>query len=352
MKKLIYALFFGLFSLSFVTGTSMAGSKELTGAGATFPYPLYSRIFSEYYRAHGVKVNYQAIGSGGGIRQLMAKIVDFGASDAYVDDNGLKKFSAPIVHIPMTAGAVVLSYNLPGNPKLKLTPSIISGIFLGKITRWDDPEIAKANPDIKLPKLNILVIHRSDGSGTTFIFSDYLSKISNEWQKKVGRGKALKWPVGLGAKGNAGVAGMIKQIPGAIGYVELIYALNNHMSYAAIQNRSGNFVEPSINSVSAAADIELPDDMRVSLTDTSAEQGYPIAGFTWVLVYKDLKNGGLSKDKAQELINLLWWMTHQGQRYASPLHYAPLSKVAQRKAEAIIRSIVYNGRPLDINPGY
>ncbi len=327
-----------------VSGVNAA--VTLTGAGATFPYPLYSKMFSVYHQKYGIKINYQAIGSGGGIRQLIAKTVNFGASDAYVDDKGLKKFPAPIVHIPMVAGAVVISYNLPGNPKLKLTPDVIADIFLGKIKKWNNSRIRAINPDIKLPDMAIVVVHRSDGSGTTFIFSDYLSKVSNEWKEKVGRGKSLNWPTGLGAKGNPGVAGLIKQIPGAIGYVELIYALNNNMPYAVVQNKSGNFIEPSIKSVSLAADIKLPDDMRVSLTNTEASYGYPISGFTWILVYKDLKDGGLNEEKAKELVKLLWWMTHEGQKYSEPLHYAPLSPKARKKAEAIIKSITYEGKHL------
>ncbi len=318
----------------------------LTGAGATFPYPLYSKMFSVYHQEYGVKINYQAIGSGGGIRQLKARTVDFGASDAYVDDEGLKKFPAPIVHIPMVAGAVVITYNLPGNPKLKLTPDVIADIFLGKITKWSDPRIKAINPNVELPDMAIVVVHRSDGSGTTFIFSDYLSKVSDEWREKVGRGKSLNWPTGLGAKGNPGVAGLVKQLPGAIGYVELIYALNNNMPYAMVQNKSGNFIEPSIKSVTLAADIKLPDDMRISLTNTDAQYGYPIAGFTWILVYKDLADGGLDRKKAEELVKLLWWMTHEGQKYAEPLHYAPLSPKARKKAEAIIKSITYKGKRL------
>ena len=334
------------FGLAFAPVKPAGAAVTLTGAGATFPYPLYSKMFSVYHQKYGVRINYQAIGSGGGIRQLKAKTVDFGASDAYVDDEGLKKFSAPIVHIPIVAGAVVITYNLPGNPKLKLTPDVIADIFLGKITKWNDPRIKAINPDVKLPDMAIVVVHRSDGSGTTFIFSDYLSKVSEEWKEKVGRGKSLNWPVGLGAKGNPGVAGLVKHLPGAIGYVELIYALNNDMPYAMVQNKSGNFIEPSIKSVSLAADIKLPDDMRVSLTNTDAKYGYPIAGFTWILVYKDLADGGLDRGKAKELVRLLWWMTHEGQKYAESLHYAPLSPKARKKAEAIIKSITYKGKQL------
>ena len=343
MKILAFLAITGTLISVFLT---QAIAVELTGAGATFPYPLYSKMFSEYHAKTGVKVNYQAIGSGGGIRQLRAMVVDFGATDAFVDDNGLKKFSVPILHIPITAGAVVLTYNLPEAPKLSLTPSIIADIFLGKITNWNDPEIKKINPKTKLPDLKIIVVHRSDGSGTTFIFSDYLCKVSEEWNNKVGRGKSLNWPCGLGGKGNPGVAGLIKQLPGSIGYVELIYALSNNMPYADVQNKAGNFITPNIESVSLAADTKLPDDMRVSLTDTDAENGYPISGFSWILVYKDLAKGGLTEEKAKALVKLLWWMIHEGQSYAKDLHYAPLSKEAVVKAEKIIKSITYKDKPL------
>ncbi len=321
-----------------------ADEVTLIGAGATFPYPLYSKMFQEYYSIKKVKVNYQAIGSGGGIRQLINKTVDFGASDAFISDENLKKYGNNILHIPICIGAVVLSYNLHGNPAIKLTPEIISNIFLGKIKKWNNPAIATINPDIKLPDQQIVVIHRSDGSGTTFIFTDYLSKVSEEWATKFGKGKSINWPIGLGAKGNPGVAGLIKQIPGSIGYIELVYALHNNMSYAQVKNKNENYITPSIQSVSYAANIELPEDSRVSLTNTDAEQGYPISGFTWILTYNDLSN--LNRNKAQELVNLFWWMTHEGQKLAAPLEYAPLSPKAQSIAEQIIKKIKYNNEIL------
>jgi len=325
---------------------SSAASVGLLGAGATFPYPLYSKMFDVYNREFGVKVNYQAIGSGGGIRQIRAKTVDFGATDAFLSDEEMKKFPAPVVHIPTCAGAVVITYNLPGNPTLKLTPSVIADIFLGKIDRWSDSKLKALNPALNLPDMKIVVVHRSDGSGTTFIFSDYLAKVSREWRVKVGRGKSLNWPVGLGGKGNPGVAGLVKQVPGAVGYVELVYTLQNDMPVAEVRNRSGSFVAPSIETVSHAADIDMPGDLRVSLTDSPAKNGYPISGFTWLIVYKDLAKGGLSREKAEVLKELLWWITHQGQKYAAPLHYAPLSEDAVKKAEAILRSLNYEGKKL------
>ena len=325
---------------------SYAGKTKLTGAGATFPYPLYSKMFNEYNKITGVKVNYQAIGSGGGIRQLMAKTVDFGASDAFVDDKGLKKFNSPVVHIPMTAGAVVVAYNLPGNPQIKLSAEVLADIFLGKITKWNDKRIRQLNKGINLPSYPIMVIHRSDGSGTTFIFTDYLSKVSKEWREKVGKGKSVKWPAGLGGKGNQGVSGMIKTMPGAIGYVELAYAIQNKMPFASIRNKSGNFIRPTLDSVSKAAEVNLPDDMRVSLTDTDAKDGYPISGFTWILVYKNLKDGKLTEEKAKSLVKLLRWMLNEGQKFCKPLHYAPLSESARKKAMDILKTVNFEGKVL------
>ncbi len=344
MKKTTPLLLFILVLLEALS--AQAKQISLIGAGATFPYPFYSKIFQIYYKYAGVKVNYQAIGSGGGIRQLMGKLVDFGATDAFVDDNLMKKFNSPIVHIPTVAGAVVITYNLPGDPKIKLTAELIAEIFLGKIKKWNDPKIAQVNPEIKLPNMKIVVIHRSDGSGTTFIFSDYLCKTNEQWRKEVGKGKSLNWKVGLGAKGNPGVAGLIRQIPGSIGYTELIYALSNNMTCARIQNKAGNFIDPSLNSITAATEVKLPDDMRISLVNTGNPKAYPICGFTWIIVYKDLADGNLSFEKAKALVKLLWWITHQGQKYAQELHYSKLSKQAQEKVEKIISSITYKGQRL------
>jgi phosphate transport system substrate-binding protein len=319
----------------------VAKEQELIGAGATFPYPLYSKMFDVYSKEYGVKINYQAIGSGGGIRQLINKTVDFGGSDAIMSEADLKEASASILHIPTCAGAVVLTYNLPGNPQLKFTPDVIGDLFLGKIGKWNDRRLSDINPGVKLPDMNVTVVHRSDGSGTTFIFSDYLSKVSREWKEKAGAGASLSWPTGLGGKGNPGVAGLVKQTPGSIGYVELIYALQNKMPCGTVKNKKGNFVTATLASTSKAADTNLPDDMKVSLTDTDAPGGYPISGFTWILVYKDQSYGGRTEEKAKELVKLLWWMTHEGQKYTEPLEYAPLSKKAVEKAEKLIRSISY-----------
>ncbi len=316
---------------------------ELIGAGATFPYPLYSKMFDVYYNESRVKVNYQAIGSGGGIRQLINKTVDFGGSDAIMSDKDLPEASVPILHIPTCAGAVVVTYNLAGDPQLKFTPDVIADVFLGKISKWSDRRISDINAGVKLPDTNIAVVHRSDGSGTTFIFSDYLSKVRPEWKEKVGTGTSLNWPTGLGGKGNPGVAGLVKQTPGSIGYVELTYALQNRMPYGTVRNKKGKFVTASIASTSLAADITLPDDMKVSLTDTDALEGYPISGLTWILLYKEQNYGDRSEEKTKELIKLLWWMTHGGQKYAEPLHYAPLPKKAVEKTEKLIKSVTYKG---------
>jgi len=348
MKGIKYVL--GLITIVVVSavigGTGYAKDVELTGAGATFPYPLYSKMFDVYNKEYGVKVNYQAIGSGGGIRQLINKTVDFGGSDAMMSDKDLAEASAPVLHIPTCAGAVVLTYNLAGNPKLRFTPDIIADLFLGKITKWSDPRISAINPGVKLPNMNITVAHRSDGSGTTFIFSDYLSKVSAEWKDKVGTGPSLNWPTGLGGKGNPGVAGLVQQTPGSVGYVELIYALQNKMPYGMVKNKKGTFVTATIASTSLAAETNLPEDMKVSLTDTDAPQGYPISGFTWILIYKELNYGEKSKEKADEVVKLLWWMTHEGQKYAEPLEYAPLSKKAVINAEKLVKSVTYNGKPV------
>jgi len=344
--KYVFSFLLTLVILIAATGDGAAKEQELIGAGATFPYPLYSKMFDVYSKEYGVKVNYQAIGSGGGIRQLTNKTVDFGGSDAIMSEADIKEASAPILHIPTCAGAVVLTYNLPGNPQLKFTPDVIGDLFFGKIGKWNDQRLSDINPGVKLPDMNVTVVHRSDGSGTTFIFSDYLSKVSREWKEKVGAGPSLNWPAGLGGKGNPGVAGLVKQTPGSIGYVELIYALQNKMPYGTVKNKKGNFVTATLAATSKAADINLPDDMKVSLTDTDAPEGYPISGFTWILVYKDQGYRDRSEDKAKALVKLLWWMTHEGQKYTEPLEYAPLSKRAVEKAEKLIKSITYKSSAL------
>jgi phosphate transport system substrate-binding protein len=317
---------------------------ELLGAGATFPYPLYSKIFYSYWKTVGIKVNYQPIGSGGGIRQLVNLTVDFGGSDAFMSDEALGKAPARILHIPTCLGAVVLSYNLPSNPVLKLTPEVVADIFLGKIKRWDDKRIREINADISLPGSSIMVIHRSDGSGTTFVFTDYLAKMSREWGEKVGRGKAVNWPVGLGAKGNPGVTGLIKHLPGALGYTELGYAVLNGLPVALLRNKHGRYIEPSPVSITQAASVNLPGDTRLSITNADAPLGYPMSSFTWLLVYGEQAYKKRPFERAAELVKLLWWVTHEAQKYTEPLHYGPLPEEAVRRGEVIIKSVTYDGK--------
>jgi phosphate transport system substrate-binding protein len=275
----------------------------LNGAGATFPYPIYSKWFSEYNKLHpDVQINYQSIGSGGGIRQVINGTVDFGASDGPMTDEQLKEAKFKILHIPTVLGAVVPAYNVPGvSAELKFTPEALAGIFLGKISNWNDAAIANANPGVKLPKQNIIVVHRSDGSGTTFIFTDYLSKVSKEWESAVGKGTSVKWPVGLGGKGNEGVAGQVRQLQGSIGYIELIYALQNKITYGLVKNAAGNFVKASLDGVTeAAASVKsMPADFRVSITNAPGKTAYPISSFTWLLIPEQSKDPKKRKDSCR-----------------------------------------------------
>jgi len=327
-------------------GKGNYNGMEVLGAGATFPQVLYSKMFSEYNKATGLKVNYQAIGSGGGIKQLTEKTVDFGGTDAFMSDAEIKKTGGEIVHIPTCIGSVVLTYNLPGNPKLKMTPEIISGIYLGKITKWSDPAIAKENPGVKIPAFPITVVRRSDGSGTTFVFTDYLTKVSADWKAKVGTGKDVNWPVGLGGKGNAGVQGIVKQTPGSIGYVELIFAVQNKMAYADVKNRSGVYITPSLKSASLAAAINMPADTKVSITDTPAKDGYPIASFTWLVLYKEQNYNNKSLKTADAVVNMIWWMTHEGQSIPQTLDFSPIPAPAQKIVESLLKSVTYDGKPI------
>jgi phosphate transport system substrate-binding protein len=321
--------------------------KQLLGAGSTFGNPIYTKMFSDYGKTSGMQTNYQSIGSGGGIKQLMNKTVDFGASDAFLSDDDNSKCPAPVVEFPTCLGAVVLSYNLPGNPELKFTPEIISGIFMKTITKWNDAKIKAENAGVSLPDMDISVAHRSDGSGTTFIFTDYLSKISDDWKTKIGTGKSVNWPDGeLGGKGNEGVAGMVKQTPGTIGYIELTYALQNNMPFATVKNAAGNFIKPSIQSASLCANGDIPADTRISITNSSVADAYPISSFTWILLYKEQNYNNRSKDKATNLVKELWWMIHEGQADAAPLNYAPLPPKAIAAAEGVLKSVTYGGQPV------
>jgi phosphate transport system substrate-binding protein len=343
IRKILSIIWFFL-----ITITKLNAGVELTGAGASFPYPLYSKMFDEYYKTYGIKVNYQSIGSGGGIRQLKGKTVDFGASDAFLSDEQLKEFDGEILHIPTCLGAVVITYNLDLPQKIRFTPDLIADIYLGKIIKWNDERIRKVNPGLNLPDLPINVVRRADGSGTTFVFTDYLSKVSSEWKEKVGRGTSVNWPVGIGGKGNEGVSGLVKQTKGAIGYVEFTYALQNKLPYGIIKNKSGNFIEPKVESISEAANVKLPEDMRISITDTESKKGYPISAFTYILVYSDLSkaNDKMDYEKAKTLANLLWWITHEGQKYTKSLDYAPLSNEAQKNAEKLLKKLNFNGKML------
>ncbi len=339
MKRIIFSL------LILASFTSIAFA-DLAGAGATFPYPLYSKMFDAYYKEKKIEVNYQPIGSGGGIQQLINRTVDFGGTDAPLNDKEKKAAKDEVLHIPTCLGAVVLIYNLPGNPKIKLTPDIIVDIFLGKITKWTDPRITSINPDYKFPDIGIVVVRRSDGSGTTYTFSEYLSSVSEEWKTKVGVGKSLNWPVGIGGKGNPGVAGYVKQTQGAIGYVEVAYAKQNKIPFAILQNKSGNFVDATLDAVSKAADIDIPKDTVVSLVNTEAKEGYPIVTFTWIIVYKEQSYGGRPFERARDLKNLLWWMTHDGQRFAEELEYGKLPPKTVKIVEDLINSMTYKGQPI------
>jgi len=346
MKKLCIAVVTLCMLMTVFCLDGLADDAELLGAGATFPFPYYQKLFDTYYQAQKIKVNYQAIGSGGGIQQLKQKTVDFGCTDAFMEDKEMQEAGADILHVPTCLGAVVLTYNIPGDPALKLTAPLIVDIFLGKIEKWNDTQITEINPGVTLPDMNIVTVHRSDGSGTTSIFSDYLAKVSAEWKERIGSGKSLNWPGGLGAKGNPGVAGLIKQVPGSVGYVELIYAIGNKMPYAEIKNKSGKFIKPSLKSVSLAAGMALPDDTRASITDTAAPEGYPISGFTWLVLYKEQKYNGRTKQRAENLLKLIWWIIHDGQQLAEPLDYAPLPKDAVQKAETILATCIYGSEKI------
>ena len=327
--------------------TASSGDNGLLGAGSTFVYPLFSKLFSEYNKTTGLKVNYQSIGSGGGILQLTNKTVDFGDSDAPLNDEQTQKMGVPVLHIPMCSGAVVISYNLPEvKDTIKLSPEVLANIFMGKITTWNDPQIAKLNTGVKLPGTAIIIAHRSDGSGTTNIFTTYLFKVSTDWESKVGKGSSVNWPAGLGGKGNEGVAGLVKQTPGAIGYIELAYAVQNKMAFAKVQNKSGKFITPSVSSTSAAGNIQLPADAKISLTNTEAADGYPISGFTWAFLYKEQNYNSRSKDRATKLVKLLWWNIHEGQQYCEGLNYAPLSPAAVTVAESILKSTTFDGKSI------
>jgi phosphate transport system substrate-binding protein len=340
MKKTITAA-----AMLAVAGAALAADPILVnGAGATFPAPLYTKWFAEYHKLRpDFAFNYQAIGSGGGIQQITAGTVDFGASDAPMKDDQIAKIP-DVIHVPTVLGAVVVIYNAPVKD-LKLTPEVLADIFLGKITKWNDPALAAINKGEKLPDLAITVAHRSDGSGTSFGFTDYLSKVSPAWKEKVGAGTSVQWPVGLGGKGNDGVTGLVKATPGAIGYVELAYANQNKLSLAELRNQDGVFVKPSLESTSAAAaGVTMPADYRVSITNAPGKGAWPIASFTYLLVRKDQ----LDPKKGDALVKFLWWATHEGQAMAAPLDYAPLPGSVVTMVEKTVRSLTVQGKPVNL----
>ena len=329
MKKTLVAV------VLLVLAMSAAQAQKLTGAGATFPYPIYSKWFSEYSAAHpGVEINYQSIGSGGGVRQVTAGLVDFGASDMPATDEQLASSKTKLTHIPTVLGAVVPIFNVPGVTDIKFSSDVLADIFLGKISNWNDGRLAKDNPGVQLPDQKIIVVHRSDGSGTTYIFTDYLSKVSKEWANGPGKGGSPSWPVGVGGKGNEGVAGLVRQLPGALGYVELIYALQNKISYGEVKNAAGNWKRASIEGVTeaAASEKQIPDDYRVSITNAPGKDAYPISSFTWLLV--PLKSPDPAKGRV--IRDLLSWIVNSGESEVSAYSYAPLPR---NVAEKVLKTV-------------
>jgi phosphate transport system substrate-binding protein len=338
MMKLRRRIFLGL-AIAFGLSATASAQMMINGAGATFPYPIYSKWFDAYAKVDpSVRFNYQSIGSGGGQKQILSQTVDFGASDGPMSDDNLAKAPGKLLHIPTVAGADVVAYKLPGNPKLKLDADTIAGIFLGQVKKWNDPKIAALNAGVNLPDQEIVVVHRSDGSGTTYIWTDYLSKISPEWKTKVGTNTSVNWPTGIGGKGNEGVAGQVKQTPGALGYVELIYAVQNKMPYADVKNSAGEFVTPTLESITAAlATAEIPDDFRFSMTNAPGKEAYPIAGATWLLVYQQQKDPA----KGKKLVEFLKWAAKDGEKMAKDLNYAPLPESVQQRVLKRIDEIKY-----------
>lgn len=348
LYKLIGVIFAALL-LSIGYGGSASAQMLMNGAGATFPYPIYSKWFDEYTKVDpSVRFNYQSIGSGGGIEQTRQRTVDFGASDAPLSDQQLSEMGRPILLIPTVAGSIAISYNVPGvGGGLRLTPENIADIYLGTLTKWNDPRLKANNPTLNLPDSAIVVVHRSDGSGTTFHFTSFLSLVSPEWAKKVGHNTSVSWPAGIGGKGNEGVAGVVKQTPGAVGYVELAYVIQNKLTYAEVKNRDGQWVAPSLPATTAAAaggaaQMAKTHDVRVSISYAPGQNTYPIAGFTYLLIPKDQDNA----EKGKALVKFLWWAIHDGERFAPDLLYASLPPDVVKINEGLIKSITYQGRPL------
>jgi len=348
MRKLIFLLLVAVMAASCGSGggnTAKTKQVTLSAAGATFPQPFYNLAFKKYNEEGGPVINYGGIGSGGGIKSLRDQVVDFGATDAYLSDAELAEMPAEVIHIPTCIGAVVIAYNLPEVTGLKLTPVLLEGIFLGKITKWNDKLLADANPGISLPDMNITVVYRSDGSGTTYIFSDYMAKVSPLWKETLGTGKALNWPAGIGAKGNPGVAGTISQSQGSIGYIGFEYANAQKIPMALLQNGAGNYVEPTLEAFTAAADVEMPADTRVMITNSQNPSAYPITSFTWIILYKEQAYRDRSEDAANATVSAVKWLTGaNAQAIATSVHYASLPEKAASQAAILLNTITFNGK--------
>lgn len=350
MEQLMKHFFFMIGLLCTLSGMSTPVVAEsdiiLTGAGATFPQPLYEKWISEYQARTGVKISYLSGGSGKGIMHLLDRAVDFGATDAFMSEEELQKAPGSILHIPTCIGAVTIIYNLPGFFSLKLTPDVLTDIFSGIIRNWSDSRIAAINKETSLPDYDITIVHRSEESGTTYILTDYFSKVNTAWDKMIGKGKQIRWPTGIGVESNQGVAETVKKIPGSIGYVELTYAKKHSLPLALIRNKSGNFILPTLESVSKAADVNIPQDTRIFISNTEAPEGYPISAFTWLILYQNQDYNNRSRAQATELSEFLWWAIHDGQSYNNALFYAVLPESAIRRSEFIIRSMTFGATPL------
>jgi phosphate transport system substrate-binding protein len=319
----------------------------ITGAGSTFANPIYNKMMSEFCTVTAIPTSYQAIGSSLGIKRLMSRSVDFGASDAFLSNDDMAMFTSNVVEFPTCLGSVVITYNLPGDTALKLTSDIIADIYLGKITKWNDPRIKAENTGTELPNESITVVHRADGSGTSYVFTDYLSKVNSDWRTKVGMAKLPNWPIGVEGDGNDGVATAVKLKTGSIGYVELSYALQKNMRFASIKNSSGKYIKASLESTSLAANVDIPADTRVSITNSNVADAYPISSFTWIILYKEQSYNGRTKLQAIDLLKELSWMIHtDGQQYTKPLNYAPLPPKAIAAAENVLKSVTYEGTPI------
>lgn len=336
----------GILVLWFALVSEVGGHVILNGAGATFPAPLYEKWFEAYQAKTNVRIGYQKVGSGEGLRQILARGVDFGASDAFLSDAELEAHGVNLIHIPTCLGAVAVIYHLPEAPALRLPPEVLADIFLGHIANWADPRIGAENSNLTLARQPIAVVGRLDGSGTTYIFTDYLTKVSPAWRASVGRGKTVQWPVGMRIAKNEGVAEMVASVPGSIGYVSLNYAVQHRLPVAALRNRAGNFIKPTLASVSTAGDVLLQSDARVMITDTPAPEGYPISAFTYLLVYREQAYDQRSRGKAEALFDFLHWTISEGQVYAPGLHYAPLPPRVTRNIQGLLQGITYEGRPL------